>query len=81
MELKDTVELMQSGDHRDRLRAEYWQLADRHKKLVAMLSKWDTGTLDFVPACPRGTYDFQTRAMADYMTVLEMRAVMEGVKL
>lgn len=32
MELKDTIELMQSSDYKDRFKAEYYQLADRYKK-------------------------------------------------
>ena len=46
-----------------------------------MLTKWDKGTLPFEPICPRGTYDMQIKAMADYMAVLEVRAVIENVNL
>lgn len=81
MELKDTIKMMESADYKERFAAEYVQLAVRHKKLVAMLKKWDEGTLSFTPTCPRSTYDLQTRAMADYIAVLEARAVMEGVPL
>ncbi len=81
MELKDTIKMMESADYKERFAAEYAQLAVRHKKLVAMLKNWDEGTLSFTPTCPRSTYDLQTRAMADYIAVLEARAVMEGVPL
>lgn len=81
MELKDTIELMQSTDYKDRYKAEYWQVADRFKKLSAMLEKWDKGELAFTPTCPRSTYDMQIKAMADYMAVLEIRAVAEGIEL
>lgn len=81
MELKDTIEMMESADYKERFAAEYGQLAIRHKKLVVMLEKWDNGTLSFMPTCPRSTYDLQIRAMADYIAVLEARAVMEGVPL
>lgn len=81
MELKDTIEMMESADYKERFAAEYSLLAIRHKKLTAMLEKWDNGTLSFVPTCPRSTYDLQIRAMADYIAVLEARAVMEGVPL
>ena len=81
MELKDTIELMQSTDYKDRFKAEYWQVADRFKKLSAMLVKWDKGELNFTPTCPRSTYNMQIKAMTDYMVVLEIRAIAEDVEL
>ena len=39
MELKDTIELMQSEDYKDRFKAEYFQLKIRYDKLKAMLEK------------------------------------------
>lgn len=81
LELKDTVKLMESTDHKERFKAEYEQLRIRFGKLNAMLDKWDAGTLQFTPTCPRSTYNIQARAMADYLAALEARAVMEGVPL
>ena len=81
MELKDTVEMMNSADYKDRFKAEYQQVVIRHQKLAAMLQKWDNGELNFTPTCPRSTYNMQVRAMTDYIAVLEARAVMEGVEL
>lgn len=81
MELIDTIPLMEDGDYKERFEAEYCQLAIRLKKLKNMLDGWDAGKLTFRPTCPRSTYDLQVRAMADYMAVLEARAVMEGVAL
>ena len=81
MELKETVELMESTDYKDRFKAEYYQVKIRYEKLKAMLEKWDKGELNFTPTCPRSTYDMQTKAMADYIAVLEARAVMENVDL
>ena len=46
-----------------------------------MLEKWDNGTLEFEPTCPRSTYNLQIKAMTDYIAVLEARAVMENVDL
>ena len=80
-DLKDTAELMTSADYKERFKAEYYQTAIRYKKLVALLEKWDNGTLDFEPTCPRSTYNLQIAAMADYLAVMEARAVMEGVEL
>lgn len=81
MKLTDTVEMMQSADYKERFKAEYEQLVIRFKGLKAMLEKWDSGTLEFVPTCPRSTYNMQIKAMADYIAVLEARAVMENVDL
>ena len=81
MELRDTVEMMNSEDYKERFKAEYQQVVIRYKKLKAMLDKWDNGELNFTPTCPRSTYNMQIKAMTDYIAVLEARAVMEGVEL
>ena len=81
MELKETVEMMNSADYKERFKAEYQQVVIRYQKLAAMLEKWDNGELNFTPTCPRSTYNMQVRAMTDYIAVLEARAVMEGVDL
>lgn len=81
MELADTAEMMMSEDYKERFRAEYGQVAIRHQELKAMLEKWDKGELNFTPTCPRSTYDLQIKAMADYIAVLEARAVMEDILL
>lgn len=81
MELKETVSMMLSNDYKERFRAEYNQLVIRYRKLEDMLAKWDTGQLDFEPSCNRGLYNFQIRAMADYIAVLESRAQIEGISL
>lgn len=83
MELKDTVEMMNSSDYKERFRAEYQQVVIRYQKLKSMLEKWDAGSekLDFEPTCPRSTYNMQIKAMTDYIAALEARAVMENVEL
>lgn len=81
MELKDTVEMMNSSDYKERFRAEYQQVVIRYKKLAAMLEKWDKGELNFNPTCPRSTYNMQIKAMTEYIAVIEARAVMENVDL
>ena len=80
-ELKDTIEMMNSSDYKERFKAEYQQVVIRYKKLAAMLEKWDAGELNFEPTCPRSTYNMQIKAMSDYIAVLEARAVMEDVDL
>ena len=79
MELKETVEMMNSEDYKERFKAEYQQNVIRYQKLVAMLEKWDKGKLNFEPTCPRSTYNMQIKAMTDYIAVLEARAVMEDI--
>ena len=81
MKLAETVEMMNSTDYKERFKAEYNQLAIRYKGLKAMLDKWDNGTLQLEPTCPRSTYNMQIKAMADYLAVLEARAVMENIVL
>lgn len=81
MVLKDTIDLMTSEDYKKRFLAEYQQLKIRYKGLCNMIDKWDKGELNFKPTCPRSTYDLQISAMEDYLTVLEARAVMEGIEL
>jgi hypothetical protein len=81
VELKDTVEMMNSSDYKERFMAEYKQVVIRYQKLKTMLEKWDAGELNFEPTCPRSTYNMQIKAMTDYIAVLEARAVMENVDL
>jgi hypothetical protein len=80
-ELKETVVLMTSADYKERFAAEYYQLETRLDKLETMLTFWDKGVLNFTPTCPRATYEFQIRAMKDYLGILQMRAKMEGIEL
>lgn len=44
-ELKDTIELMNSSDYKDRFKAEYYQLKIRYTKLHAMLVKLELANL------------------------------------
>ena len=81
MKLADTVEMMNNADYKERFKAEYAQLVIRYNGLRNMLEKWDDGTLEFEPTCPRSTYNLQIKAMTDYIAVLEARAVMENVDL
>ena len=81
IELKDTIELMTSEDYKDRFKAEYYQSKIRHDKLKAMLVKHEAGTLGFEPSCPLCLLDEQLNHMGDYISCLEIRAEMEGIKL
>lgn len=79
--LVDTAILMKSEDYKERFIAEYQQLVIRYNGLISMLDKWDKNELPFTPTCPRSTYNMQIKAMADYIEVLEARAVMENIDL
>ena len=79
--LRDTIEMMNSENYKERFKAEYWQNVIRYRKLKNMLERWDKNSLDFKPTCPRSTYNMQIKAMTDYIAVLEARAVMEGIEL
>lgn len=72
---------MISSDYKERFKAEYNQLVIRYEGLQGMLKKWDDGTLEFEPTCPRSIYNMQIRAMSEYIAVLEARAAIEKVDL
>ncbi|WP_300628055.1 hypothetical protein [uncultured Thomasclavelia sp.] len=81
MELKDTVEMMQSDDYKERFKAEYYQTLERFNKLYNLLIKHEAGTLDFVPSCPITLLQEQKMYMDNYLHILEVRAEIEGIKL
>ena len=81
MELRDTIELMNSEDYKDRFKAEYLQTKIRYNKLHTMLVKNEAGTLDFKPTCPISTLMTQKRYMGEYLRCLEIRAEIEGIEL
>ena len=80
-ELAATAEGMVSSDYKERFIAEFIQVKNRYYGLKSMIDKWDEGTLTFTPTCPRETYNFQIRAMKDYMDILIVRAKIEGIEL
>lgn len=81
MEFRDTVEMMNSEDYKERFKAEYYQLKIRLTKLQDMLDKWDKNILPFTPTCPRSIYDKQVKGMLLYLETLEERAAIENVEL
>lgn len=81
MELKDTIEMMQSADYKERFKAEYYQTKIRYDKLHKMVTKYEAGTLDFTPTCPINLLREQKAAMGQYLHCLEIRAEIEGVAL
>lgn len=81
MELKETIELMQSDDYKDRFRAEYYQTRIRFEKLTIMLDKYQLGNLSFEPSCPIDLLEEQRKYMLQYLRCLVIRAEIEGIKL
>lgn len=81
MELKDTVELMNSIDYKDRFRGEYWQTKIRYDKLHKMVIKMEAGTLEFEPSCTLECFKKQLSFMDNYLYILELRAEIEEIKL
>jgi hypothetical protein len=81
MELKDTIELMQSEDYKERFKAEYFQVKIRLEKLYEMLVRYDAGTLGFTPDCSIQLLKDQLSIMRDYLFALQVRAEIENIKL
>ena len=81
MELKDTINLMQSDDYKERFAAEYWQTKIRYKKLRKMLIKSQADKLEFTPTCPIYVLEDQARTMEVYLRHLEVRAEIEEIDL
>ena len=81
MKLQDTIELMNSGDFKDRVKAEYYQLKIRRDGLKEMLKKYKEGTLEFTPNCDYDLLHTQLVYMEGYMVVWETRAEIENIKL
>ena len=83
LELAQTAEGMCSADYKERFIAEYVQLKNRLNGLKKMLRDWDNPgiLMTFVPSCPRELYDYQVKAMEDYLNILKIRAKIEGVKI
>lgn len=81
MELKDTIEMMQSEDFKERFKAEYYQTKIRYEKLHKTIIKAEAGTLNFTPSCPISLLADQKACMGKYLYCLEVRAEMEGIDL
>lgn len=81
MELKDTIEMMNSHDYKERFKAEYHQTKIRYQKLHKMCVKYEAGTLNFTPTCSLDLLKEQKAAMGHYLLCLEVRAEIEGIKL
>lgn len=81
MELKDTIELMNSADYKERFRAEYYQTKIRYEKLDKMVCKYEAGKLKFTPSCSLELLTEQKRYMGNYLHCLQVRAEIEDIEL
>lgn len=79
--LASTCEMMVSEDYKERFKAEYIQLINRYNGLLRMINLWKDNKLSFTPTCPCATYNFQLRAMKEYIDILEIRAKIENIEL
>ena len=94
-DLKETVELMNSKDYKERFIAEYWQLKIRYEKLKNFNNKIEAShAVNFRPLeygeLAKGepkhdcSYDMlrnQQRCMGELLHILEVRAVIENINL
>ena len=81
MQLKDTIEMMESADYKERFKGEYLQLEIRLNGLRNMLKKYKDGALTFKPSCSYDLLNGQLKAMELYATYLEERAEIEEIDL
>ena len=81
MELKDTIEMMNSKDYKERFKAEYWQTKIRYDKLHQMCIKYEANTLNFEPKSSLELLKEQKSYMGNYLRILEVRAEIEQINL
>ena len=88
----DTVEGMLSPDYKERFKAEYYQTKIRYERLKKFNTRIEAaGRTDYKPDgvrvpmpkhdCPDDLLIHQQRAMGEYLHILEVRAVIEGIDL
>ena len=89
-ELKETVPFMVSDDYKDRFIAEYHQTKIRYERLkklntrieAALATNYRKNAVEMpVFDCPQDMLREQQRAMGEYLHILEVRAVIEGIEL
>lgn len=88
MELKDTVEMMNSGDYKERFKAEYYQTKIRYEKLKAFNNRIEAHRVSQYCEvqveepkhdCSLELLKQQQRQMGEYLHTLEIRAVIEDI--
>lgn len=86
MELKNTVEMMNSPDYKERFKAEYYQTKIRYEKLKKFNARIEAATWTKTVEmpkhdCPVDLLIEQEYAMGEYLHLLEVRAVIENIEL
>ena len=85
MELKETVELMNSEDYKERFVAEYHQVKIRYEKLKNFCNKIEVETMLGKEVtkhdCPLELLKEQQKYMGLYLSILEKRALIEKIVL
>ena len=85
MQLRDTVNLMDSGDYKDRFIAEYHQTKIRYEKLKDFNNRIEAaqimGKEEPKHDCPLSLLKDQQALMGQYLHILEVRAKIEDVDL
>ena len=85
IELKDTIEGMTSADYKERFKAEYHQAKIRYEKLNNFCNKIEVaqmmGTEEPKHDCPLELLREQQKYMGMYLSILEKRAIIEGINL
>lgn len=90
MELRETVEMMNSADYKERFKAEYYQTKIRYEKLKTFNTKIEAADRTIyqhnkveMPKhdCPDELLRQQQSVMGEYLHLLEVRAVIEGIEL
>lgn len=90
-DLKDTAEMMTSEDYKERFRAEYHQTKIRYERLKKLNTEIEAvSRMPYnMPCriempkhdCPEDILREQQRCMGEYLHLLELRAVIEGIDL
>ena len=91
-ELKETTKLMTSTDYKERFVAEYYQTKIRYEKLKAFNTKIEAAQRvrfsevenklkEPIHDCPADILIEQQHILGEYLHILEIRAVIEGIDL
>lgn len=93
MELKDTIEMMQSADYKERFKAEYHQTKIRYEKLkkfnaaieavekTRFLCGYGYSLKEPKHDCPPDMLREQQHIMGEYLHLLEVRAEIEHIDI
>lgn len=84
--LKQTEDLMNSSDYKERFVGEYWQTKIRYEKLKNFNNRIKAGSMSMEIEepkhdCPSYLLKEQQKVMGEYLHILEVRAVIEKVDL